>query len=74
MYFRVLLCIYGDLFLLFIYRTFKIFAYIAEQGKKRHYYLTVFNQFKSLMLPLIKKERNEKLVKSKTLREFKKKK
>lgn len=73
MYFGALLCIYGDFFLLFISRTFKNVAYVAEHGcQRRHYYLTVFNQFKSIMHPLIRKERTEELMKSKTHREKKK--
>lgn len=57
MYFGALLCIYGDFFLLFISRTFKFFAYVAEQGcQRRYYYLTVFNQFKNSQRIRKKKE------------------
>lgn len=71
MYFGALLCIYGDLLLLFICTTFKCFAYVAEKcSQRKGNYLTAFNQFKSLTKPLIRKERTEELVKSKTRREF----
>lgn len=71
MYFGALLCIYGDLLLLFICRTYTFFAYVAEQCcQRKGYYLTAFKRFKSLTQSLIRKERAEELVKSKTLREY----
>jgi len=65
-------------FLLFISRTlfifiFIFFAYVAEQGcERRHYYLTLFNRFKSVMDRLLRKGRTEELGKVKLLKNKKK--